>query len=122
VALRPEVASLWNDRCWARAVSNRDLDKALADCDAALKMSPNMAAAFDSRGLVRYRQGQFDAALRDYDAALALAPKQAASLYGRGLARLKLGQKAEGQTDLAAAVATDAAIGKRFEGYGLKVE
>jgi tetratricopeptide (TPR) repeat protein len=122
VALRPEVASLWNDRCWARAVSNRELDKALADCDAALKMSPNMAAAFDSRGLVRYRQGQFDAALRDYDAALALAPKQAASLYGRGLARLKLGQKAEGQTDLAAATATDAAIGKRFEGYGLKAE
>lgn len=122
LALRPEVASLWNSRCWARAVWNKDLDKAMADCDAALKMSPRMASALDSRGLVRFRQGQFDAAVRDYDAALAEAPKQTASLYGRGLARLKLGQKAEGQADLAAATALDDGVAKRFEGYGLKAE
>lgn len=122
VALRPDVASLWNSRCWTRAVSGKDLDKALADCDAALKMSPRMAAALDSRGLVRFRQGQFDAAIRDYDAALVESPKQAASLLGRGLARLKLGQKAEGQADLAAATALDAGIAQRFERYGLKAE
>ncbi len=122
LALRPEVAALWNGRCWVRAVWNKDLDKALADCEAALKTSPRMAAALDSRGLVRFRQGQFEAAVRDYDAALVESPKQAASLYGRGLSRLKLGQKAEGQADLAAALAIDDGIAKRFERYGLKAE
>ena len=122
LALRPEVAALWNGRCWVRAVWNKDLDKALADCEAALKTSPRLAAALDSRGLVRFRQGQFEAAVRDYDAALVESPKQAASLYGRGLSRLKLGQKAEGQADLAAALAIDDGIAKRFERYGLKAE
>jgi tetratricopeptide (TPR) repeat protein len=122
LALRPETALPWNDRCWVRAVWNKDLDKALADCDAGLKIAPGRAAILDSRALVRFRQGDLDAALRDYDAALAQSPKQAASLYGRGLTRLKLGQKAEGQADLAAAAAIEPGVRKRFEGYGLKAE
>lgn len=122
LALRPDIPSLWNERCWVRAVWGQELDKALTDCDAALKAMPKMAAALDSRGLVNLRQGRFEAAVRDYDAALVLSPKQAASLYGRGLVKLKLGDKTAAQDDLTAAVAADAGIGKRFEGYGLKAE
>ena len=122
LALRPDIPSLWNERCWVRAVWGQELDKALTDCDAALKAMPKMAAALDSRGLVNLRQGRFEAAVRDYDAALVLSPKQAASLYGRGLVKLKLGDKTAAQADLTAAVAADAGIGKRFEGYGLKAE
>lgn len=119
IALRPDEAQSWNSRCWVRAVWGEQLDKALADCDASLKIRPRSAPVLDSRGMVRFRQGQLQAALQDYDAALALSPKQAASLYGRGLVKLKLGQQAAGQADLAAATAIDAGIKDRFDGYGL---
>jgi tetratricopeptide (TPR) repeat protein len=94
-----------NGRCWARALANRDLDKALGDCNAAVRMSPHQSEPLDSRGLIHLRRGEFDRAISDYDAALALAPKSAWSLYGRGLAKLKAGRSAEGQADLDAAKA-----------------
>jgi tetratricopeptide (TPR) repeat protein len=122
LSLRPDVVSLLNGGCWVRAVWGQELDKALADCDAALKMQPQAPPILDSRGLVHFRQGRFDDAVRDYDAALALSPKQAASLYGRGLTKLKLGDKAAGQADLTAALALDADLKGRFEGYGLKAD
>jgi tetratricopeptide (TPR) repeat protein/predicted aspartyl protease len=93
-----------NGRCWARALWGQELDKALADCDAALKLGSRSAGILDSRGLVHLRLGDFDEAIADYDAALALRPKSAWSLYGRGLARLHKGMSAEGDADIAAAV------------------
>jgi tetratricopeptide (TPR) repeat protein len=93
-----------NMRCWARAMLGRDLDKALADCDAAVRRDRN-PADLDSRGLVHLRLGQLQAAIDDYDAALRAAPKMAWSLYGRGLAKKRLGQTAEGAADIQAAVA-----------------
>lgn len=120
VALRPDVASSWNSRCWARAVAGVDLDKALADCDASLKLRPRSAAVLDSRALTQLRRGELKAALADYDSALALEPKQASSLYGRGLVKQKLGDKPGGLADLQAAVALEAEVAGRFESYGLK--
>jgi tetratricopeptide (TPR) repeat protein/transglutaminase-like putative cysteine protease len=120
VTLRPDIAASWNSRCWARAVAGVDLDKALADCNASLKLRPRSASILDSRALTQLRRGELKAALADYDAALAVEPKQAASLYGRGLVKQKLGDKAGGQADLQAAVAVEPEIAERFEGYGLK--
>ena len=94
-----------NARCWVRALSGQELDRALADCNAALRARGKVAAFLDSRGLVYLRQGKFDKAIADYDAALALNPKIAWSLYGRGLARQHLGQSAAAQADIAAAKA-----------------
>jgi tetratricopeptide (TPR) repeat protein len=94
-----------NGRCWARALLNRDLDKALSDCNAAVRLAPRQANPLDSRGLVHLRRNELDRAIADYDAALALAPKNAWSLYGRGVAKLKAGRAAEGQGDIAAAKA-----------------
>ncbi|MHB8285643.1 MAG: aspartyl protease family protein [Caulobacteraceae bacterium] len=98
-----QLANALNGRCWARALANRDLDKALADCNAAVRMSPHQANPLDSRGLVRLRRGEFDRAVADYDAALALAPTTAWSLYGRGLVELKTGRVAQGRSDIDAA-------------------
>jgi tetratricopeptide (TPR) repeat protein/predicted aspartyl protease len=94
-----------NGRCWTRALANRDLDKALDDCNAALKLRPHTASYLDSRGLVRLRRGEWDRAIADYDEALRIAPKTAWSLYGRGLAKRRKGLTAEGDADIAAAVA-----------------
>ena len=69
-----EMPRALNGRCWARALLGQDLDKALADCNQALRLSPKTAMMLDSRGLVRLRRGEFDSAIRDYDDALALNP------------------------------------------------
>ncbi len=114
-----DKAEYLNERCWTRAVWGQQLNEALADCDAVLKLSPGSASYLDSRGLVRLRLGQYDQAIADYEAALAKAPKQPTSLYGRGLAKLRLGRTAEGQADLAAAQALEPKTAGRFAGWGL---
>lgn len=116
----PKNVILLNGRCWLRATRNRELDKARADCDQALVLRPDFAAALDSRALLNFRAARFDAALRDYDQALKLAPKQGASLFGRGLTRLSLGDRAGAEADLAAARGLDAEIETRFAEWGLR--
>ena len=96
-----------NARCWARAQWNKDLDKALADCDAALKLRPRTAAYLDSRGLVRLRMGQFDQAVADYDSALAIQPRQASTLYFRAVAKQGKGDAAGATADRTAALSID---------------
>lgn len=99
-----------NGRCWARALWNIDVDKAVADCDAAIRRAGKVAAFYDSRGLAHLRLGENDRAIADYDAALAMEPKIAWSLYGRGVARLRAGLTAEGKGDITAATALDPAV------------
>jgi tetratricopeptide (TPR) repeat protein len=108
-----------NARCWIRALLGTELDKALADCNASLRLRPNTAEAFDSRGLVRLRLGQYEQSIADYNASLRLHPKNAWSLYGRGLAKLHKGLAAEAQADIAAATALHPTIADEFRKHGL---
>ena len=108
-----------NSRCRGRALLGKDLDKALNDCNAALRMAPKSAEMLDSRGLVRLRQGDLDRAIADYDASLALQPKEVWSLYGRGVAKSKKGLTTEGQADIAAAVAIRPKIAEFAKQYGV---
>jgi tetratricopeptide (TPR) repeat protein/predicted aspartyl protease len=125
-----------NDRCWLRATANRELHKALHDCDRALDLTPDAPHAqashivralststrldaLDSRGLVYLRLGRPRAAISDYDSALDGNPNIADSLYGRGLAEMRLGRKARAQRDLAAAERLDSGIVRYFTGIGL---
>ena len=96
-----------NSRCWARGQLGVDLDKALADCNAALKLNPGDPTLLDSRGLVEMRLGTFDKSIADYDNALKLRPGEPWSLYGRGLAELGKGLTAPGHTDIDAAIAAN---------------
>ncbi|HEV8018891.1 MAG TPA: aspartyl protease family protein [Steroidobacteraceae bacterium] len=109
-----------NLRCWSRALLGQQLDEALADCDAAVKSKPDMAAYLDSRGLVRLRRGEYDRAIADYDRAIALAPKGAWSYYGRGVARIRKGLTAGGQSDIAAATALESDIAERAGSHGIE--
>ena len=111
-----------NSRCWARALADRQLDKALSDCNAALWIMPHQAAILDTRGLVRLRRGEFSRAVADYDDALKRDPKIAWSLYGRGLAELKAGDTDKGRSDIAAAAAINAKLLPRAAKLGLSPE
>ena len=113
------MADALNSRCWARALDGQELDKALADCNTALKLHPHTADFLDTRGLVYLRQGNYDKAIADYDAALLLAPKTAWSLYGRGLAKSRKGMSAAGEADIAAATALEPKIAERAASFGI---
>ena len=112
-------ATAFNGRCWARAQLGRELDKALSDCDAALKLRPRTAAYLDSRALVRLRRGELDKAQADYDAALAIAPRNAWSLYARSITERRTGKTQQADADKAAALAIDARVERRAKRIGL---
>jgi len=118
LARDPNNAEALNNRCWLLAVNDGDLNAALADCDAALRIAPQSSNTLDSRGLVRLKRGEFAAALGDYEAALALEPREGHYLYGRGLARLRLGDVQAGEADLAAAELLRPGVGAAYASYG----
>ena len=103
----PRVGQAYNERCWARAVLGQELDQALHDCNAGLRLYPHAPQLLDSRGLVNLRRNQLDKAIADYNEALKIDPKIPWSLYGRGIAELRKGMTAQGEADLAAAKALD---------------
>jgi tetratricopeptide (TPR) repeat protein len=108
-----------NNRCFVRAIANKDLDAARADCDAALALAQYRPSVLDSRGFVQFRQGRFADAASDYSEALKLDAKLAPSLFMRGVCEHRLGKTAEGNADIAAAEALDAKVAQRYAGYGV---
>jgi len=108
-----------NGRCWTRAQWGQDLDKALGDCNGAIRGSDKTASYFDSRGLVRLRLGDLDRSIADYTVALGLQPKSAWSLYGRGVAETKKGMIAQGQADMAAALVLRPKIAEEAKARGI---
>lgn len=114
-----DLAAPLGGRCWVRALAGRDLDKALADCNEALRLWPGDPQLLGDRGLVFLRLNQPDRAIADYNAALKMAPRQAWSLYGRGVAELTKGDKSKGDADMAAAVAIAPRIAEQAKKNGV---
>lgn len=111
----------FNNMCWAKAAAGVALDSALADCNAALAATPDVAGYLDSRGLVLLRLGRLDDAIADYSRALAKRPNMPSSLFGRAVAWARKGDQAQSQTDAAAAAKIDPDIRADFERYGIKL-
>ncbi len=119
IARDKDLASAYNVRCWLLGRANRDLPKAMADCEKALSLKPETASYLDSRALVWFRMGKFDRAIADYDAALDRSPEMAASLFMRGLTKRLIGRTEEGDDDIATAIAISPEIAETFAKYGL---
>jgi tetratricopeptide (TPR) repeat protein len=90
-------------RCQARAEGSIELPQAQQDCDDAIRFDSGAVEAFNARGLVKLRLGQWDGAIADYSAALALEPRDYRSLFARGVARLRKGEREGGERDLSSA-------------------
>ena len=97
IRIDPTNANGYSGRCRHQAFVGRNLQRALADCNEALRLNPKSDWALDCRGLTYLKLGQIEKALADYDASLTIDPKYAWSLYGRGWAKLKKGDKAGGR-------------------------
>lgn len=121
VAKHPNDPIALNERCWTKATMDIQLDTALADCNASLKLKPDSPATLDSRAFTNLKLGATDAALADYDAALKLAPRLPASLYGRAIAKARKGDSPGASADLAEARKLSPEIEARFAEYGLSL-
>ncbi|MDE2487896.1 MAG: DUF3857 domain-containing protein [Alphaproteobacteria bacterium] len=119
LALAPGQPMLLNERCWTRALADKDLPAAAKDCDAAIALRKDYAEAMDSRAFVSFREGRYADAVARYTRVLALKPDLAPSLFARGLARLRSGDIAGGRADLAAATKLDPKAGDIYAEVGL---
>ena len=76
-------ATAFNSRCgwwWAK----QDLDRALSDCNEAIRADSGNAAAFLNRGNVYQSKSDFERALADFNAAIRLDAKNAWAFATRG--------------------------------------
>lgn len=131
VALRPNDAAAWSNRCWARAIANQDLDKALNDAKESLRLQRN-GAGLNCRGLIFVRTGHLDEAIADYDAALGIGSDVSSggggewdipsAWYGRGLAERQRRNEVAAILDFAAADAVAPSTADRFASYGFNSE
>ena len=74
-------------------------DRAIADYGEAIRLAPDNAAAFRSRGVLNTRMRRYDRAIADFTDAIRLDPNIAAGLYGRALALRYVGQYARAVAD-----------------------
>lgn len=67
-------------------------DRAIADYDEGVRLSPNNATAFRNRGFLNTRRQRYDRAIQDFDEAIRLDPNVAAAFSGRAYALRFVGQ------------------------------
>jgi tetratricopeptide (TPR) repeat protein len=118
IRIDPRFGIAYNNRALVRAIVGRDLVKALADSEEALKLLPLNLDVRETRGFIFLRLGDPALALHEYNAVLDGDPNQPVALYGRGLARIRLGDKAGGAQDQAAAQTLLPEVGQKFAVYG----
>jgi tetratricopeptide (TPR) repeat protein len=119
--MTPSDPGALTNSCWVRAVAGVQLDLALTYCDGAVAKSRiRDFAAYDTRGFLHLKRGEFVLAVADYDMALSLRKKLASSIFGRGVAKLRLGKEAEGRADLAAATKLKPSIGDDYASQGIE--
>lgn len=83
-----ERAVLLNDRAYARAVGEFELDEALIDIDEAIKLLKQDNYSFiDTRAYILFRRKQYDEALKEMDRAIPLAETAYAAAAARSAFR-----------------------------------
>jgi len=90
-----EIAQAHNNLGVLFAQKNQ-LDNALREFDAAIRMNPTGLNSFIGRGSVEYQMGNLDAALADFTHATQMAPSPAAYFW--------LGRTFEGKGDISSAI------------------
>jgi tetratricopeptide (TPR) repeat protein len=85
-------------------LSTRNLDKAMADFNDAIRLDPKSIMAFISRGIAYSIQRDHDHAIADYDEAIRLDPKSIAAFTDRGGAYLEKGDFARAISDFDEAI------------------
>ncbi len=100
------------NRRGATRFAEQDLDGALAEFNAALRLDSGLASAYNNRGVIRQQLRDLGGALTDFEAALRLNPGFADAYSNRAAIRGDLGDVAGAESDcqFALALAPDSAM------------
>ena len=93
------VQGVWDDL--------KQYDKAIPDCDEAIKLNPRCVFAYDNRGIAWMHKGQLDKALADFDQSIKLDPQSGAPYCNRGVVWTYKREYAEAIADLTHATTLD---------------
>jgi tetratricopeptide (TPR) repeat protein len=85
----PLTANAYTSRGLAR-YRQGDVDGAIADWDAAIRLHPGLPRPYTNRGSARYLKGDLEGALADLDHAIQINPQLAEAYCNRGAVRLAL--------------------------------
>ncbi|HKN42121.1 MAG TPA: tetratricopeptide repeat protein, partial [Sphingomicrobium sp.] len=106
-----------NNMCWAKALANVALDRALDECNRSLAKDES-SATHDSKATVLLRQSRLDDAIKEYDLAMK-SGEFASPLYGRSLAYARKGDRAKSDADAAKALQLAPGIDRTYGYFGL---
>lgn len=119
IELSPGNAAAFNQRCFLRTATGVDLDKAIADCNSAVALTPSNYHYQDSLGFALFKVGQDEAAMAAFNEALRLNPSFAPSLYLRGVLERRMGNATQSAHDIAAAIAQVPDVQDTYAKYGV---
>ncbi len=77
----------------------REYEKTLADDNQAIQLNPQLAKAYNNRGIVYYEQGKYEKALAEYNQAIQLNPKYFEAYCNRGVIYYEQGKYEEALAD-----------------------
>ena len=100
-------------------VEGEDFTGAIAAYSKAIELNPNLAAAYNNRGVAKRHLGQYEAAIADYDAALRLDSTYAEAYNNRGVAKGYLGQYEAAIVDYDAVLRLDSAYAEAYNNRGV---
>ena len=99
----PNQTAALGNRCrlW---IAKGNLDRAIADCDEAIRRDPKDANVYVDRGNAHAARRDFDRAIADFDAAIGLNPALAMAYNNRGVAWRNKGDLARAVADYSEAI------------------
>jgi lipoprotein NlpI len=96
IAANPDDTRGYLTRAGLLASHGKHAD-AIADYSKALELNPNLAAAWQARGVEHFKHGDIDASIADFDRFLKLEPDKAPHHWQRGIAYYYAGRFADGR-------------------------
>ena len=119
----------YTEFCKGYASYNRqEFEKAIEHYTKAIEFKPDLAIAYNNRGLAYKDKGEFDLAIQDYTKAIELPSHLVNSYYNRGVAWLLLSEWENAKADLSHAKNVGADIVASFhetfgsvEGFGIQL-
>jgi tetratricopeptide (TPR) repeat protein len=93
-------------------------DQAIADYNEKIRLNPNRADLFNSRGVAYYRKGDYNSAITDYAEAIRLHPENAVFYNSRGIAYRRMGDYDRAIADYTEAIRLDSKYAVAYNNRG----
>jgi tetratricopeptide (TPR) repeat protein len=107
----------YSNRCWAYS-DKGDPDRAITDCNDAIRLNPKLANAYLNRGKAYSDKGNFDRAIGDYKQAIELNPKSSMGYNNLCDAYLDKGDNDRAITDCNRAIRLDPKFAVAYRNRG----